>query len=763
MRRRTLLLGTASVALLCLSKVARATSALAAQNTITVRSSKAVANHPIQIGRVFRKGEIADEPSVVGVNLQGKVMTRWDDGSVQHWIGCWIQNGTGTLRFANAKPSPAASCDISGMGLDVTIEFTKDGVTKVASAQKMLADVSYKTWFAGPIAKALILADHTTKKYDVSFDGIRVIRPFFYATFWPSLGLIRCRVGAEICDTETLGEVAYSVAIKVNGNAVFSQGTVAHRPFTRWSREFWIGGTPNPDVEVDHDFGYLISTKLVPNYDQRIANYFNDARCAGALTYMHSKDYSLYGPGEWRTKMEDAGGRGDIGPLPVWALNYLYTFDRRFLAVLTGQGEQAGAWQMNCREGKRGRFFDDAKTIDAIGYPVSGIARPMAWIMPPSAQPRNPDTIAMRGGISATLTGSIASDGKTLTVEAVNPGGYVLAGDYLTSNGGSSFGVPTILSQTSGTPGGPGNYLIQKAKPMPHGTAMKTRTLWQQAGGAGGAHQPDPYSVLYMLTGEYYWLEQMQLWACTQIVRYNPGTAGYSKGGGAGTSGVILDELRGKAWVTRNRWLAWLFSPDADPVKGYLGKRLQEAVGYLCGRMHLTGTKFEGTPAYVKGTSAWPANGLGEIQCTIGNNQYRFPPWENAFLISTLGRMEESGYSDVTQLLDAVGSAPIGIFMEPGLPHEWLAGYYLVSSDTNKEFFGNWRQVINATRGRIPNPLKNGSQNDDYASQACMAASFLVGRIGGQAMRDWLAANWYEPYIADYGKHYANYAIVPRR
>jgi hypothetical protein len=102
---------------------------------------------------------------------------------------------------------------------------------------------------------------------------------------------------------------------------------------------------------------------------------------------------------------------------------------------------------------------------------------------------------------------------------------------------------------------------------------------------AESAHMPDPYSTLYLLTGDPFHLEQMQFWVSMQIMRNSPAARGP-----AGS-----DQTRGDAWSLRDRaMVAWL-TPDGTPEKRYFTDSVNDAIALWEGVHGIRGTPFEGT------------------------------------------------------------------------------------------------------------------------------------------------------------------------
>ena len=61
--------------------------------------------------------------------------------------------------------------------------------------------------------------------------------------------------------------------------------------------------------------------------------------------------------------MPGVGYHPDIGPMPVWYLNYVFTGDWRDREVMLGQAGLVGVFGMQVREGDPARFVDRTKTV----------------------------------------------------------------------------------------------------------------------------------------------------------------------------------------------------------------------------------------------------------------------------------------------------------------------------------------------------------------------------------------------------------------
>jgi len=80
------------------------------------------------------------------------------------------------------------------------------------------------------------------------------------------------------------------------------------------------------------------------------------------------------------------------------------------------------------------------------------------------------------------------------------------------------------------------------------------------------SHHPEPAYVAYLVTGDWYYLEELKFWADWVIFNQNPAYRGYTKG-------LIEDtQVRGQAWALRTLGYAAYILPDNDPFKNYFNQ-----------------------------------------------------------------------------------------------------------------------------------------------------------------------------------------------
>ena len=193
------------------------------------------------------------------------------------------------------------------------------GVSQSIDARTMLANGDYKLWTSGPVAQTIILADDSAqRKYDIGFgDGYTPFRPRFYATFWPATHQVFVRFVGENDNTQAVEDLSYSLTLTL-GNAVpYKRSGLTHWAMTAWSKSFWLGGTPSPQVNIDNNLAYLETTRFLPNYDPAIT--VPASAVASEYNYWTGRPHDLYDGswdgGVWSSGMGVPGARAESRPI----------------------------------------------------------------------------------------------------------------------------------------------------------------------------------------------------------------------------------------------------------------------------------------------------------------------------------------------------------------------------------------------------------------------------------------------------------------
>ncbi|HUC70703.1 MAG TPA: hypothetical protein VMS01_05890, partial [Stellaceae bacterium] len=365
-------------------------------NSITVsnQSGAAIRNYPFQFGRPFLDGAIATAPQVLingsAVATQADVKNRYPDGSVEYAVIATVipsipAGGSLTLTFQNqAAPNntPLSQAQMLQMqymfDAQMILTSAAGGVSQSIDARTMLANGDYKLWTSGPVAQTIILADDSAqRKYDIGFgDSYTPFRPRFYATFWPATHQVFVRFVGENDNTQAVEDLSYSLTLTL-GNAVpYKRSGLTHWAMTAWSKSFWLGGTPSPQVDIDNNLAYLESTRFLPNYDTAIT--VPASAVASEYAQWANSAHDLYDGawdgGLWASAMGVAGARAEIAPYPQWSVMWLYTGDWRMRQMALGMADLAAAFPLHLREGVAGKRLsraDPAGSSTGLGHVVS--------------------------------------------------------------------------------------------------------------------------------------------------------------------------------------------------------------------------------------------------------------------------------------------------------------------------------------------------------------------------------------------------------
>jgi hypothetical protein len=665
-------------------------AAPAVTNSITVTSASggAISNYPFQFGRPFIDGAIANQPQVLingqPVTTQADVKNRYPDGSVAFAVIAVVipaipASGSLTLTFQNQSAgnnTPLTQAQMLQMQYMFDAEMilkNPTGVTRMADARTMLANGDYKLWTAGPVAQTIMLGDDTTaRKYDIGFgDGYHPFRPRFYATFWPATHQVWVRCVGENGLTTELEDLAYHLTLAAGTSLVYTadlsgdQPTAAlnkiHWTETSWTRSFWLGGTPSPQVNINHNLAYLESTRFIPNFDT--SQVQTPAAIAAEYANWTGKPNDLYdgdcdAKGQWACGMGEAGAHDYIAPYPQWAAMWLYTGDWRMRQMSLGMADLAAAYPANLRESDPTRRLSRG---DPTGL--------------------NPST-----GLGHVAS---ATDRHTLETD----GGLVVF-----------YGAPTDNAIRVGPITWPGGAAIPWIFDVDH--------------------TPSPFYPVYILTGDPWYLGEMYNWASFAAWTINYSVDQVYGRGPVGNYGALPADVRGEAWTGRNRAEAAFAAPDGAPEKAFLTYLTNDMLARWEGGLGITGTPYDGTPIKVWGvkygnpntnnggpdstqvpplhnweSSCNPTAACSPITGNEGCLLYQpgvvgtySAPWNQWYLHYALGRIAELGFAAGPLALWS-GQYPIGMINSSGLPI-LVSQYEMPVEKAGGGFLANWPAVI---------------------------------------------------------------------
>lgn len=177
---------------------------------------------------------------------------------------------------------------------------------------------------------------------------------------------------------------------------------------------------------------------------------------------------------------------------------------------------------------------------------------------------------------------------------------------------------------------------------------------------ADTAHQPSLVYVPYLVTGEYYYLEELQFWAAWNPLGTDPGFSGQGKGL------VRWQQIRGQAWSMRTMGHAAYITPDAHPLKPYFVAMLDNNLAYY----HTT---FVTANPNVFGVYDATGEGMSAID--------GYSPWQDDFFTWSFGYLNELGFTKALPILQWKAKWPVGRMTASGFCWTMATSYYFNYSD----------------------------------------------------------------------------------
>ncbi len=165
-----------------------------------------------------------------------------------------------------------------------------------------------------------------------------------------------------------------------------------------------------------------------------------------------------------------------------------------------------------------------------------------------------------------------------------------------------------------------------------------------EPGADPAAHQPMLGYLAYLLSGDYFYLEELQFLANYDMIWNSVSRRTYASGP---QDGIVGYQNRGQAWGIRTLGFAATLTPDTHPLKNYLVTKTNNNIAEK--------TAHWASPAQ---------NSLGAIQDFDWISGYTVPPkyspWQNDFFVMVFNRLVDLGFSNATTMRDWLNQWPVG-------------------------------------------------------------------------------------------------------
>ncbi|WP_084677073.1 hypothetical protein [Massilia niastensis] len=154
------------------------------------------------------------------------------------------------------------------------------------------------------------------------------------------------------------------------------------------------------------------------------------------------------------------------------------------------------------------------------------------------------------------------------------------------------------------------------------------------------SHQPAFAYFPYLVTGDHYYLEELQFWAMYSAFSSNPGYRKQAKGL------VQSDQVRGQAWSLRTLSEAAYITPDKDRLKSHFASIVKSNLDWY-------------NTNYTNNTAANPLGALAHGYAIVYQDGLGVGPWQDDFFTSAVGHAAELGFAEAKSLLAWKSKFPI--------------------------------------------------------------------------------------------------------
>jgi hypothetical protein len=219
------------------------------------------------------------------------------------------------------------------------------------------------------------------------------------------------------------------------------------------------------------------------------------------------------------------------------------------------------------------------------------------------------------------------------------------------------------------------------------------------------AHEPSLAYYPYLITGDYYLLEEMMFWGSFELFQSNPYYRNFSDGL------VSPNQVRGQAWSLRDLAYNAYILPDAHPYKAYFTDKLLKNLAWY-------DTK------YVQNTE----NVLGVITngAMVYNNGMGMAPWQQHFFTWSIGNAYRLGFTTSKNFLTFLSKYQTSLMTDPSYCWIEASAYSMnIRPSSTSPYYTNFGDVYKNTVASTISSLACASQ------EMATALGLKVGEMTG--------------------------------
>jgi hypothetical protein len=226
------------------------------------------------------------------------------------------------------------------------------------------------------------------------------------------------------------------------------------------------------------------------------------------------------------------------------------------------------------------------------------------------------------------------------------------------------------------------------------------------------AHHADTTSLPYMLTGDYYYLEELFFWASYTTAYPNGAAYDYTYGRGpTGAEGALPDaiQVRGCSWAFRTRCNAASLAPDSFIEKTYFTTLVDDAIAGWEAKLGISGTTYQGNAVYnwaythyidplgIPPLYQWNRGDQTFSQADYGiNTSTTYDAgslFEQHFMMVCLGRAKELGFP-TENIIKYTSNFYINVLTNPSYnPYLVGNGRFPTTRVSDHQYFTTWAQL----------------------------------------------------------------------
>lgn len=258
--------------------------------------------------------------------------------------------------------------------------------------------------------------------------------------------------------------------------------------------------------------------------------------------------------------------------------------------------------------------------------------------------------------------------------------------------------------------------------------------------GHDSAHQPSFAYLAYLLTGDHYYLEELQFWAMYNVFQLNPG---YRKN----VRGLLMrGQVREQAWGLKSLGYAAYITPDNHPLKDDFANLLESNLSWY--RDEYVGNPNVSKLGVITHASAVVYN-IDDIQTEVIEEDNAIGVFMDDFFTSVLGQLVDMGFESARPMLEYKIRFPIERLIGEGVNWQSAATYsYRVRDNIGSPFYETIGEAFRETVG----PEAAAVWDNDQAFAT--ARKTKLGDIGNYSIFGTGFASNLQPaiaYAADYG------------